>query len=287
MWIVRLVVIGTCASFAGRTAAHLLSAGYLVVAASPPRAHQAPATEQARSKEARTLERNIFCSGCAAPHAHHGGGDDGPRPTTLELELVSTLIAPSDEKWSMAIMRDLSTRQRDPAMYNRGATVAGAVVVKVLPRRVYLRNGRRLEYVDLEAASALPSPPREKRTPPTDPLLADLDRDVRCGGGRCALARTLVTKLLGNTAILATSIHVMPLSHNGRGAGFRVDAIRPGSLFARLQLQNGDTLKAVNGTELTTPDAALALYKNLMTASHVSLQVERNGRTQTLDYTIE
>jgi general secretion pathway protein C len=117
--------------------------------------------------------------------------------------------------------------------------------------------------------------------------MADLANEVHCSGSRCSLARATVNKVLANTAVLATSVRAMPVVKDGRPSGFRLDAIRPGSIFAHLQLQNGDTLKAVNGTELTTPDSALALYTKLRTASHLLLQVERQGATQTLDYTIE
>jgi general secretion pathway protein C len=248
------------------------------------------ATAHASRGDDITVARNIFCSGCthAPPGPDGTPPDTGPRATTLPIELVSTLIAPGDARWAMAVMRDLSTRQKDPALYNAGAQLAGAVVVRVLPRRVYLRNAGRLEYVDLEAPPAPATP--DKRAPPADApgnglalSEAALDREVRCQAGRCTLARALVTRLVGNTALLATSVRVMPLGNGG----FRLDGIRPGSLFARLQLHDGDTLRAVNGSELTTPDAAILLYTRLRSASHISLQIERDGRRQTLDYAIE
>jgi general secretion pathway protein C len=294
-WIVHVAVIAACASLGGRAAAHLVTAAYL----SPPphhhRASHAPPAEKPHDKDgAVTLARNIFCSGCApakstAPAAD--ATDDGaPRATTLQLDLVSTMIVPADERWSMAIMRDLSTREKDPAMFHKGSTIAGAVVLKVTPRRVYLRNQGRVEYLDLEAPP--PSAPTATATaaapaPAGDPLFATLDRDVRCSGSSCRLARPLVDKLLANTAALASSVHAMPAIKDGRPAGFRLDAIRAGSLFAHLGLQNGDVLKAVNGAELTTPDAALSLYTKLRSASHLSLVVDRGGASQTIDYTID
>jgi general secretion pathway protein C len=151
---------------------------------------------------------------------------------------------------------------------------------------VYLRHNEHIEYVDLEASPAAPAPPAARPAPPGEPI-AELGGDIKCAGGRCTLPRATVDKVLSNTALLATSVRVLPMSKDGHSAGFRLDAIRPGSLFSHLQLQNGDTLKAVNGSELTTPDQALALYMKLKTASHLSLQVERQGATQTLDYVIQ
>jgi general secretion pathway protein C len=73
---------------------------------------------------------------------------------------------------------------------------------------------------------------------------------------------------------------------DGRPLGFRVFAIRPGSLFARLGMTNGDTILAINGNDMSTPDQALALYSKLRNASHLSLELERRGGRQTLDYVI-
>jgi general secretion pathway protein C len=293
-WIVHGIVIAICAALAGRAAAHLLSTSLLATAPAPQRARRAPpAPEKPRNKDgATTLARNIFCSGCApAPKEQETGGggadDNAPRPTTLSLELVSTLIMPEDERWSMAILRDLSTREKDPVMYNKGASIAGAKVLKVLPRRVYLRHDGHIEYVDLEPNATAPAAtPAAVRTPAPE-RVAELGGDVKCDGGRCTLPRATVEKVLANTTMLATSVRAMPVVKDGHAAGFRLDAIRPGSIFSHLQLQNGDTLKAVNGSELSTPDQALALYMKLKTASHLSLQVERQGSTQTLDYVIQ
>jgi general secretion pathway protein C len=86
--------------------------------------------------------------------------------------------------------------------------------------------------------------------------------------------------------MLATSARFVPSIKDGKPNGFKLYAIRPQSIFGRIGLQNGDTIKAINGSEMTTPDAALALYTKLRNASHLSVQVERRGETVTLDYTI-
>jgi general secretion pathway protein C len=57
-------------------------------------------------------------------------------------------------------------------------------------------------------------------------------------------------------------------------------------IFGKLQLQNGDILKAINGSDMSTPDAALSLYTKLRNASHLSVQIERRGQAMTMGYTI-
>ena len=194
----------------------------------------------------------------------------------------------------MAILRDLSTKEKDSAMFNRGKGVfaTGAVVHKVVPRRVYLRNNGHLEYIELEGgpapaatvAAAAPVPPPPS---PIDPALGDIDKGVNCSGNNCTVDRALVEKLLANTTMLATSARFVPSVKDGKPNGFKLYAIRPNSIFGKIGLQNGDTIKAINGSDMTTPDAALALYSKLRNASHLSVQVERRGELQTMDYIIK
>ena len=68
--------------------------------------------------------------------------------------------------------------------------------------------------------------------------------------------------------------------------GFQIGAIAPGSIFQRIGLQNADTLRAVNGIELTSPERVLEAYTKLRGASHISVRLERRGAPLTLDYQI-
>jgi general secretion pathway protein C len=204
------------------------------------------------------------------------------------------MIVPSDDAYSMAIIRDLSTKEKDPNMYNKGKIIGatGVEVVQVLPRRVYLRNAGRLEYLDMEGAAT--PPPVASATPVApavvpggfDASQGDIDKGVTCNGNVCNVDRALVERLLANTTMLASAARFVPSMKDGKPNGFKLYAIRPNSIFGKLQLQNGDTIRAINGSEMSTPDAALALYSKLRNASHLSVQVERRGETVTLDYAI-
>ncbi len=300
-WTVNLVVIAICAAFAGRAAAHLFEGAYLVsdegapttrrsTYVPPPRAH-GKETEQ-------IIKRDVFCSGCAPIVASAPSGEgptsNEPQKTSLPLELVSTLVCPDDDHWSVAIVRDLSTKEKDPLMVHRGSRVTSeTLVAQVISKRVYLRNGGRLEYLDLEGGT----PATAAATPPVasapialggsfDANQGDIDRGVTCSGNNCTVDRSLVEKMLSNTTMLATAARFVPSQKDGKPNGFRLFAIRPNSIFGKLNLQNGDTIKAINGQEMNTPDAALALYSKLRNASHLSVQVERRGETVTMDYTI-
>jgi general secretion pathway protein C len=174
-------------------------------------------------------------------------------------------------------------------MFNRGRKIFStkAVVKEVQSRRVYIDNEGKTEYLDLDD-KAPPAPAAEKPKdtgPPSE--LGDLDKSIQCNGTNCTIERSLVDKALANTAALASMARLVPSVRDGKPNGFKVYAVRKGSLFDRLGLQNGDTLKSINGNEMSTPDQALGLYTKLRSASHLGLSVERRGETVNMDYTIK
>jgi len=126
--------------------------------------------------------------------------------------------------------------------------------------------------------------------PPAAPSGDGLDvnpNQVKCNGNNCTIERALVEKALANTAALATAARFVPSIKDGKPNGFKLYAIRPNSIFGKIGLQNGDTVKGINGNDMSTPDQALALYSKLRSASHLSVQIERRGEAQTMDYTIK
>jgi general secretion pathway protein C len=302
-WVINLVVLGICAAFAGRAASHFLEATYLTD--DPNTFHRrgpymAPTVMKQHGKDPDELvKRDIFCSGCtpppvvatetAAPPAEEL---NRPKKTTLQLELVSTMVCPADDNWSVAIIKDLAGKEKDASMFNKGKEIftTKAIVEKVFPKRVYFRNNGQLEYLEIEGSAppAAAQPAVAAVTPPpVDQSMGDIDKGVNCSGNNCTVDRSLVEKLLQNTTMLATSARFVPSIKDGKPNGFKLYAIRPNSIFGKIGLQNGDTIKGINGNDMTTPDAALALYSKLRSASHLSVSIERRGEAQTMDYTIK
>src|SRR5688572_23798814 len=104
-WVVNLLVIGICAIFAGKAFAHFLVGAYLAGDDTRPAARRTTtsAPVKVHGKESETIiKRNVFCSGCAPivpVAASEGPVSNEPQKTSLQLELVSTMMCPSDEEW--------------------------------------------------------------------------------------------------------------------------------------------------------------------------------------------
>ena len=70
------------------------------------------------------IKRNVFCSACApiapketAADNNQGPIDLTPQKSSLQLQLLATVVAPGDPRWSLGVVRDLAKYYRiDPAL---------------------------------------------------------------------------------------------------------------------------------------------------------------------------
>jgi general secretion pathway protein C len=85
---------------------------------------------------------------------------------------------------------------------------------------------------------------------------------------------------------LAAQARIVPHFQGGRALGFKLFAIRPESLYAKLGLHDGDHVRRVNGIAIDGPDEALAAYGLLRSASEIVVDLVRAGRNVTLTYLI-
>jgi type II secretory pathway component PulC len=101
------------------------------------------------------------------------------------------------------------------------------------------------------------------------------------------LSRSLVDGVLANPMAVAKGARIVPALANGKPDGFKLYAIRPSSLYAKLGLQNGDTLRKINGDSLESADKALEVYVKLRDAKKLDVELVRRGKPIVLTYTIK
>lgn len=125
--------------------------------------------------------------------------------------------------------------------------------------------------------------------PPPPPPLGEVDyaRGIHCATpSHCTIEHKLLERVLADGSSLATSARIVPSIHDGKPDGFRLYAIRPGSFFAHLGFENGDTLQTINDMDMSSPDKALELYTKIHNATQLLVRIVRRGQPMTLEYTI-
>src|SRR5204862_94387 len=122
----------------------------------------------------------------------------------------------------------------------------GAAIVDVGETRVRLNNEGRSEYLDLLGVDdhQLPGEPS-----------SELGRGISKLGERSyEIERATLEAILADTGALMRGARIVPELREGHSAGFRLYAVRPDSVFARIGLRNADVVVAINGLPLTSPE---------------------------------
>jgi hypothetical protein len=103
------------------------------------------------------------------------------------------------------------------------------------------------------------------------------------------LAAALVPRVLADPVGSLRGARIVPSLRDGRPSGFKLYAIRPGSLVAALGLRNGDLVVTVDREAAFDAGRGLALFariRGLAPGDTIAIGVERVGRPLTITYRI-
>jgi general secretion pathway protein C len=231
--------------------------------------------------------------------------DAAPTNTALRAQLVGGVLAEPPRN-SIVSVTDLGSRET--RIYGVGDTIQGARVIGVERIRddrdatgagfrmaAIVCNDGQKEFIDFEsggAGGAVASVPSLGQAPVPAPAGGGAPPGQTGAGIRKTtensyeVPRTVVDGALTNMSALATQARIVPSFKNGVANGFKLFSIRPDSLYANIGVQNGDVIQRINGYEINSPDKALEVYQKLRESSHITIELERNGRVIRKEYNV-
>ena len=229
------------------------------------------------------LDRNIFdSSGIIPPPIIQQESDNpmdegNPIPSSLPLQLIGTIVHANPDK-------SIATIQLQPDQiipYSKDDNIGDlATLVRVERRRAIFRNksSNRLEFIkiDVEATALMPaikSVPKASDAPVAEANNFNINRND-------------LNQYMEDLPNLLMQARAVPNVVDGRVQGFRVVDIQEGSIWEKLGLKRDDVIKGVNGEEVNSPAKAMELYNSLKNDSKVAIDIERDGSSETLNYSI-
>ena len=197
--------------------------------------------------------------------ASRGPEEASLAPTNLNLTLTGVAVRPTGG-CALVIVQG-----QPESAFCAGEELTPGVRLDAVERDriVILRNGAReaVPLKDNDKALSLAVPP------PPPPI-------VQPGAtGGSVVDRRQLQQQLGRPEFLSQAL-IVP---NADG-GFLVRQIQPGSLYEKLGLRPGDVIRNVNGQALTSMEDVMRLYQQFGTAQRVLVEVQRQGRNETLYY---
>lgn len=202
--------------------------------------------------------------------------DASALPVSRDFRLLGTMLG-SQSLHSFASVLEGST-QRTHSVW-LGGQLGGAQVVAIERTRVLVRREGQFESVERQSVLRVDAP-----RVPSSPSPSSSIRQL--GPVDYELSRDEMTRSLADFQTLSQQVRVVPAFKDGVARGFKVFSIRPDSLFARLGLRNGDIVRRINGLSLESPEHALEAYTRLREASHLEVEVDREGQPVRQKYAI-
>ena len=254
------------------------------------------------------MERNPFDSVTPRPLDAPPVVDGGAEQAVIDLEHYQNapicdgvkaliVVASGDPAWSMAA---LSAAGATPAtkLVRVGDEIGAGRIVQIIEwNRVVLSLGSAIcqmqmfkpaKPVATAAPAPTPPPPVAAAVGGATPVPADIASKIqKVNANEFNVDRQVVDKILENQAELMKSARIVPEQENGKVVGIRLFGIRPDTLLGTLGLENGDRLQSINGFDMASPEKALEAYARLRTADHLTVQVNRRGQNQNIDFNIK
>ena len=219
------------------------------------------------------MARNIFGSLEKASEGVKAEDIETLEPTALRIALLGTVTG--DKQTAVAVIEERDKRRQ--GLYRVGDSVQDAIVRMILRGKVVLRVGDKDEILTMEESSSQrassSSTEKEGRAP----------RAPRRGTS-ITVKRSDIEKSLEDINKLLSQARIRPHFTDGSADGLAFSNIKAGSIFKKMGLRNGDIVQGVDDRPIESPDDVLSLYEKLESESSISLQINRKGRQETINY---
>jgi general secretion pathway protein C len=247
----------------------------------------------ARTWESRQviLDRNLFNVSTLAP-IDTAPVEEDLAATKLPLRLLGTAAAGS-AALSWAAVEDLENR--DHVVVRIDDSLKKAQVVRIERGRIVLRNGGRLEELALEdeaQGGATPSGSRDRNARATQARASRpnanksaASRVRRLAENRYEVNKDTAEEVAGNPASLFSQARILPKYVDGQMVGVQLNAIKSGSLFEEIGIENGDTIIEFNGIRIQSQQDSTSVLRELADAKQFNVTVTGNdGEERELTY---
>jgi general secretion pathway protein C len=222
------------------------------------------------------VERNIFDSSLVGkPSA--GVVGEGTCRSDSTVRLLATVVA-EPEQFSSALI-SAGGKDARATGFVVGDDVAGAGrIARIEFQKVCLDDGSCLCLGETAGAPAATADAAAKPAEGGVEKLSD---------NKFQVDKSMLDEALGNVESFAGQLRAVPHKDGGGNVdGFRLSAIKKGSMFDKLGIKNGDIVHAVNGKPLTSTEGAFSTYQTLRNERSFTFEISRRNQRQTLEYEV-
>ena len=113
-----------------------------------------------------------------------------------------------------------------------------------------------------------------------------INNEIKEVDGVKHISKTLLTSYTKDMDKIWKDIGLAQYKKNGKADGFKVNFVKRNSDIEKLGLKRGDILKAINAEPLNL-SSAMGFFNDINNLENLTLTVERNGKSEDLEYEIQ
>lgn len=226
------------------------------------------------------VRRNIFDSTAVYNPAAEAAGGDGTCTSDGNLRLLATMVVDPPEYSSALVAMGGKDGKADGYAMGDDLGTLGRIVL--IEQNKVCGDGGACVCIGTEGVGA----PDKRVLAKGDKAEGDGDVE-KLGDNKFAVEQSVLDNAMNNFESLAGQIRVVPHKDaSGQIDGYRLSAIRRGSLFDKLGIKNGDIVHGVNGNPLTSTEGALSVYQTLRNERSFSFDLTRRNQRVTMEYEV-
>ena len=151
---------------------------------------------------------------------------------------------------------------------------------------MFTKNAKEFKLT-LSATKTIGSQITQSHSPKPTVDTAKASPEIQEENGIKVVNRNLLTAYTSNPKKIWKDIGISENKVDGKLHGFKINYVKRGSDFEKLGLKRGDLLTAINAEKLDNLGAVMSLYGDLNNIENLTLTVERDGKSEDIEYEIK
>ncbi len=215
-------------------------------------------------------ERNLFLTTLKEAGGNAAEGIFGSEQQVIDFDLKGTVAY--DSSYGFIFVEEHGSKKQK--LYRLGDMIGSSKLVKITRNTATLRSGSGERVLKVKATI-------EGQLLPGSPEAAS------AASRNLIMNKTSVNEKLSNLNTLMNKAVIRPFIRRGVQQGFIISNIAPDSLYEKMGLQNGDVIMDINNNKIKGADSLLQAVNLMQSGSSITLNINRRGKEETINYTFQ
>jgi type II secretion system protein C len=210
------------------------------------------------------------------------------KKSNLGIKLINTIVLQDSVKSIASVQMRGSKKVLN---IREGEKISNAAQVGKIDRlRLVVKNLKTgdCEYVENKPKGSKKSPIKVISSKKGKPLLNKYkDSRIKNVGNNFKIKKKVRDEMLSNISEVLTQAKAIQIKNPDGTLAFKMTEVVPGSIYSKLNIQDGDIISGINGKKFSNLNDIMNLFGKIKEIDNFEITLRRDGSEQTLEYNFE